>query len=149
MGAAAKIFVAVVLALATALPVAAGQTERKPPPKGTRRVSIAGCAKGYVFTAVERTADEAGAGSVNVPAGTHIRMNGPKQLIKEIDAHAGAVIVITGIMREGQFIQDGVALGGGVRIAPPAQAGGIGNPIANQLQIDVEGLRPGTGECPR
>ena len=149
MDAAKRFAAAAAIALAAVAPAVAGQTERKPPPKGTRRVSIPGCAKGYVFTAVERTRDEAGSGSVNVPAGTHIRMNGPKALIKEIDAHAGSVIVITGIMREGQFVQDGVAIGGGVRIAPPAQAGGIGNPIANQLQIDVEGLRPGTGECPR
>ena len=115
-------------------------------PKGTRRVSIPGCVKGYVFTAAERTKDEAG--SVNVPEGTHIRMNGPRKLIQEIDAHKGSVVVITGIMKEGQFVQDGIGVGGHVRIAPPAQPGGLGNPIANQLLIDVEGWRPGTGSCP-
>jgi hypothetical protein len=51
-------------------------------------------------------------------------------------------------MREGQFVQDGIGIGGRVRITPPAQPGGLGNPIANQLLIDVEGWRPGTGNCP-
>jgi len=76
-------------------------------------------------------------------------MNGKKDLIREIDAHKGSVIVLTGLVKEGQFVQDGVGIGGRVRIAPPATGGGFGNPIANQLMIDVEGWRPGTGECPR
>jgi hypothetical protein len=80
VGAAAKLFLAALLAVATAQ-----AQEQKPVPKGLRRVSIPGCVKGYVFTAVDRTADEAG--SVNVPEGTHIRMNGPRKLIQEIDAH--------------------------------------------------------------
>jgi len=141
VGAAAKLLLAAFLAVG-----AARAQEQKPVPKGTRRVSIPGCVKGYVFTAVERTTDEAG--SVNVPEGTHIRMNGPRTLIREIDAHKGSVVVITGIMKEGQFAPDGIGIGGRVRIAPPAQPGGLGNPIANQLLIDVEGWRPGSGNCP-
>ena len=139
MGAAAKLFVAALLALGVA-------QEQKPVPKGSQRVSIPGCVKGYVFTAVRRTEDQPG--SVNVPEGTHIRMNGKKDLIKEIDAHKGSVLVITGLMKEGQFVE-GVHVGG-VTIAPSGGPGaGFGNPIANQLQIDVEGWRPGIGDCPR
>jgi hypothetical protein len=139
VAAAASLLVAALLALGV------GQ-EQKPAPKGSQRVSIPGCVKGYVFTAVRRTEDQPG--SVNVPEGTHIRMNGKKDLIKEIDAHKGSVLVITGLMKEGQFL-DGVHVGG-VTIGPSGGPGaGFGNPIANQLQIDVEGWRPGIGECPR
>ena len=139
MAGAAKALLVSLLALTSA-------QDQKPVPKGSVRVSIPGCVKGYVFTAVQRTEDQPG--SVNIPEGTHIRMNGKKGLIKEIDAHNGSVVVITGTMKEGQFRPDGIGLGGGVRIAPPSPAGGIGNPIANQIMIDVEGWRPGLGNCP-
>jgi len=148
VGGAAKIFVAaIVAALPTVASAKVGAQEQKPVPKGSQRVSIPGCVKGYVFTAVRRTEDQPG--TVNVPEGTHIRMNGKKDLIKEIDAHKGSVLVITGLMKEGQFL-DGVHIGGNVTVGPSGgPGGGFGNPIANQLQIDVEGWRTGLGECPR
>ena len=132
--------------LAVAFVAVAAAQEEKPVHKGEVRVSIPGCVNGYVFTAVRRTEDQPG--SVNVPEGMHIRMNGPRKLIKEIDAHKGSVLVITGTMKEGQLRPDGIGIGGGVRIAPPAAGNGIGNPIANQVMIDVEGWRPGVGNCP-
>jgi hypothetical protein len=132
--------------LAVGCVAALGAQEEKPAPKGSVRVSIPGCVKGYVFTAVKRTEDQPG--SVNVPEGMHIRMNGPRKLIKEIDAHKGSVLVITGTMKEGQFRPDGVGIGGGVRIGPPPSGTGLGNPIANQIMIDVEGWHAGVGNCP-
>jgi hypothetical protein len=80
----------------------------------------------------------------------HIRMNGPKKLMSEIKAHEGSMIAITGLMKKGQFRPDGIGIGGGVRIAPPSSSpgGGIGSPVANQVQIDVEGWRPAAGDCP-
>ena len=145
-GAASVVLAALIVALPVARSAEAGQ-EQKPLKKGEVRVNIPGCASGYVFTAVRRTEDQPG--SVNVPEGTHFRMNGKKDLIREIDAHKGQVLVLTGTMKEGQFLPDGIGIGGRVRIAPADPRGGIGNPIANQLLIDVEGWRPGTGECPR
>jgi hypothetical protein len=123
--------------------------EQKPVPKNSMRVSIPGCSKGYIFTAGRRTADQPG--SVNVPEGMHLRMNGPKEVMKEIKAHEGSVIEITGLVKKGQLDPEGVPIGGGVRIGPgPASTGGMqpGNPIAGQVQIDVEGWRPGLGACP-
>jgi hypothetical protein len=127
----------------------AGQ-EPKPVPKDSVRVTIPGCTKGYVFTASRHTPDEPG--TAEIPEGMHIRMNGPKKLMTEIKAHEGSMIAITGLMRKGQLRPDGVGIGGGVRVGPaPAGPGGsvIGNPIANQVQIDVEGWRPAAGECYR
>ena len=134
--------IAVALALGV---VAVAAQEAKPVPKGTRRVSIPGCSRGYVFTTGPRTADEAG--SSDIPDGLHLRMNGPRKLINEIKAHEGSIVVITGTMKEGQFLPGGVGIGGGVRVGP-SSGSPLGNPIANQIMIDVEGWRPGAGNCP-
>jgi len=123
--------------------------EKKPVPKDSVRVSIPGCTKGYIFTAGRRTADQPG--SVDIPEGMHLRMNGPKTIMKEIKGHEGSMIEITGLMRKGQNNPDGIGIGKGVRIMPGPQGNGgtqPGNPIAGQTQIDVEGWRPAVGSCP-
>ena len=121
--------------------------EPKPVPKDSARVSIAGCTKGYIFTAGQRTVEHPG--SVDVPEGTHIRMNGPKKLLADIKAHEGSAMEITGLMKKGQYGPDGVAIGG-VRIGPgPAPNGGLSvGATTRQLFIDVEGWRPVAGQCP-
>ena len=123
--------------------------EKKPVPKNSVRVSIPGCTKGYVFTAGRRTADQPG--SVDIPEGMHLRMNGPKDVMTEIKAHEGSMIEITGLMKKGQYSPGGVGIGRGVRIAPGSEPTGgsqPGNPIGSQIQIDVEGWRPALGNCP-
>ena len=141
-----KAIVAIVTAVAALSAPLAAQQEQKPVPKGSVRVAIVGCTKGYVFTAGRRTEDDPG--SVNIPEGMHIRMNGPKKLIGEIKAHEGSRVAITGTMKEGQFRPGGVGLGGGVRVGPsPSPGSGFGNPIADQIMIDVEGWRPAVGDC--
>lgn len=137
------IVVAVVLATLGAALIA---QEEKPVPKDSMRVSIPGCTKGYIFTAARRTEDEPG--SVDVPEGMHIRMNGPKKLMAEIKAHEGSRIVLTGLMKKGQIDPRGVSIGGGIRVGPGPVGGGIGSPTAGQIQIDVEGWRPAVGNCP-
>ena len=121
--------------------------EEKPVPKNSERVSVPGCAHGYLFIAGRRTQDEAG--SLAVPEGMRLRMNGPKKLMAEIKAHEGATIEITGTMKKGQFKPDGVGLGGGVRIGPSGAPGSATLPpsaITNQIMIDVEGWRSIVGE---
>jgi hypothetical protein len=122
--------------------------EGKPVPKDSVRVLVPGCTKGYVFTAGRRTVEEPG--SVDVPAGMHFRMNGPKKIIAEIKAHEGSMIMLTGVMKKGQFKPDGVGIGGGVRITPGAssQPGSLPDPSGGQSFIDVEGWRPLDGSCP-
>jgi hypothetical protein len=137
----------VVVGMSTALPFA---QEKKPVPKDSVRVAIPGCTKGSVFTSGPRTSDQPG--SVDIPEGMHVRMTGPKDVMKEIKAHEGSMIEITGLMRKGQFNPDGVHIGGGVRVSPgAAPVGGSVSPapVTNQmLAIDVEGWRPAVGECP-
>jgi hypothetical protein len=111
--------------------------EKKPVPKDSARVSVPGCSKGYIFTAGARTEDEPG--SMDVPEGMHLRMNGPKSVIADIKAHEGSKIEITGLMKKGQYAP-GVSLGGGVSVS--------GSAGVNQAFIDVEGWRPLAGNCP-
>ena len=136
--------VPVVLFAALALRAPRAQ-ETKPVPKDSVRVSVPGCTKGYIFTAARRTVDEPGSGSI--PEGMHVRMNGPKKMIAEIRAHEGSRIVLVGLMKKGQY-NDGVAIGGGVRVSPGTAGGGIPGPTAGQIMIDVEGWRPADGACP-
>ena len=139
---------AVIILSVTVLSGPLAPQETKPVPKDSMRVSIPGCTKGYIFTAGHRTQDEPG--SVDIPEGTHLRMNGPKSMMAEIKAHQGSMIEITGLMKKGQHKPDGVGIGGGVRITPgPATGGGLrGDPGVRQMLIDVEGWRPVVGACP-
>ena len=123
--------------------------ENKPVPKDSVRVFIPGCTKGLIFTAGRRSQDEPG--SVDIPEGMHLRMNGPKKVMAEIKAQEGSMIEITGVTKKGQYKPDGIGIGGGVRVEPgPGVTGGTrpGSPVGSQIAIDVEGWRPVAGRCP-
>jgi hypothetical protein len=140
---------AIVVIVVAALAGLSAAQETKPVPKDSARMVIPGCTKGYIFTAARRTEDEPA--SADVPEGMHIRMNGPKKMMEEIKAHEGSMIEITGLMKKGQFKPGGVAIGGGVRIAPPPSStgGGMsGSPNFSQMLIDVEGWRALDRNCP-
>jgi hypothetical protein len=122
--------------------------EEKRVPKDSARVSIPGCTKGYIFTAGRRRVDEPG--TVDVPQGTHFRMNGPKKVIADIKAHEGSMIMLTGVVKKGQYLPDGVNVGGGVRVSPGTgpTAGSLSpTPGGSQSFIDVEAFRLIEGSC--
>jgi hypothetical protein len=122
--------------------------EHKPVPKDSVRVFIPGCTKGFIFTVGPRTPEEPG--SLALPKGMHLRMNGPKKTMAEIKAHEGSMIEITGLIRRGQYRPDGLGIGGGLRVAPGASptGGNIGSSNFNQTVVDLEGWRPVPGDCP-
>lgn len=124
--------------------------EEKPVPKGSARIAVTGCSKDYIFTSGGRPTEETRSSSV--PAGTHLRMNGPKELIAQIRAREGVLIELTGLVKQGQFVEGGKV--GPIRISP----GGAGfggstgrgsGGLESQVYIDVEGWRAVGGECPR
>jgi len=133
-----KIVAATAAALAMAAIVVAQET--KPVPKDSARVSVPGCSKGYIFTVASRTVNEAGT-NVDIPEGTHLRMNGPKKLINDIKAHQGQMIQLTGLMKKEQPGIAGVQLGGGVSVGAGAPVGGMPSAGGGQNFIDVEGYR--------
>ncbi|MEQ1910656.1 MAG: hypothetical protein ABMA15_17690 [Vicinamibacterales bacterium] len=146
-----------VLFIAAALGVnAAGAVlaqEQKPVPKDSVRIYVPGCAKGYVFTAV-RASEDTPSGAV-VPEGTHLRLSGKKALLAEIKAHEGSRVELTGLIKKGQSLGDGVSIGG-ARVSggrPVAGGGGAGFSVGvgggvDRIVIDVEGWRPLPGSCP-
>ena len=127
--------------------IALSAQDTKPVPKGSERVAIPGCVKGRILTAIPPS--EAQPGTLGIPEGTHLRMNGPGKLLKEIEAHKGTVVVVTGLMKTGQQRPEGISLGGNVNVtgAGPFSRGAA--PVQNQAYIDVEGWRQGFGDCPR
>lgn len=133
---------AVAVSVAALVATVSAQQEGKKIPKDSVRVLARGCAKGYVFTAGPRQAEEPG--SLDIREGMHIRMNGPKDVMKDIKAHEGSMIEIVGLMKKGQYIE-GVNVGKGVRISPGT--GGLNNPTAGQPLIDLESWRPVPGNC--
>lgn len=126
--------------------------EQKPVPKDSVRIFVPGCAKGYVFTAVRATEDSPG-GAV-VPEGTHLRLSGKKAVLAEIKAHEGSRVEITGLIKKGQSLGEGVSIGG-ARVSggrPVAGSGGglgvsVGGGV-DRVVIDVEGWRAIPGSCP-
>ena len=138
----------VIAATTLVLSVSLAAQEKKIP-KDSFRVTVPGCTKGMVFTAGPRTEDQPG--RLDVPEGIHLRMNGAKKLIAEIRAHEGQMIQVTGLMKKGQYNQQGIAIGGGVRVIP-----GTGGPVGNRPTvgteavnyIDVESWQPAPGSCP-
>jgi hypothetical protein len=138
----------VIAATSLVLSVSLAAQEKKVP-KDSFRVTVPGCTKGMVFTAGPRTEDQPG--RLDVPEGIHLRMNGPKKVIAEIRAHEGQMIQVTGLMKKGQYNQQGVSVGGGVRVIP-----GTGGPVGNRPTvgteavnyIDVESWQPAPGSCP-
>lgn len=139
--------------LAVALAVLGGPLvaqEYKKVPDDSVRVSIPGCARGLVFTAGPRTEDQPG--RAGIPEGMHLRMNGAKKLMAEVKAHEGSMIEVTGLIKKSQYRQDGVSVGGGVRVSggPSSSSSntGPGNLSVNQIIIDVEGWRQVAGSCP-
>ena len=141
------------IAIAVAVTVAALSAplvaqEGKPVPKDSMRVTVPGCARGYVFTAGPRTEDQVGRS--DIPEGMHLRMTGPKKMMGEIKAHEGSMIEITGLMKKGQFNSTGVNVGG-VRITPglaPVSGGPRPTISSPTPYIDVESWQPGVGNCP-
>jgi hypothetical protein len=80
-------------------------------------------------------------------------MSGPKALMADIKGQEGSMIEITGIVKKGQIIEDGVGLGGGVRVRPGTgnpsspMGGSIASANSGYVTIDVEGWRRIPGEC--
>ena len=140
----------IITVAAVVLSVASLAAQEKPVPKDSMRVTVSGCTRGNVFTAGPRTEDQIG--RADIPEGMHLRMNGQKKLIAEMKAHEGDMVRITGLMKKGQYNQQGIPVGGGVRVTPGVGNGGIGARVSPGTDavsyIDVESWMPAEGNCP-
>jgi hypothetical protein len=121
-------------------------------PSDSERVSLAGCAKGRVFTVREGPEHEPQ--QTVVAAGRRFRLNGQKDTLKEINRHEGQLIEVTGLVRKSDLKgPGGIPIAGGrIRIGggmPRSAMGGPGrDPQYNVAVLDVSGWRQLGGECP-
>jgi hypothetical protein len=98
--------------------------QERPVPKDSARLSIAGCARGRVFT-VGRDPKSESLG-FQLAEGMKIRLEGQKKALEEIKAHEGAMIELTGLMM------------------PNGRGMGAATPV-----LDVEAWRPLNSSCPK
>jgi hypothetical protein len=137
------------LALALAAPLAAQEREV---PKDSVRLSIPGCVEGRTFIVMRRERPEPV--DAEVQPGRRFRLNGKRDMLKEMQTQKATMIEVTGLVRRSQVTERGVRVGGGrERIGggqPQAPVGGgVGrSPVYDEAVLDVEAWRSLPDACP-
>lgn len=113
------------------------------------RLSISGCANGRVFT-VRRNPEHPEELGTHLQEGRHLRLEGNKTALKDIKAHEGSMVEITGLIKKGDIDPPGVGIGSHVRIAPAMPTAGAPprDPGPQQTVVDVESWRLLNSSCP-
>lgn len=109
------------LSFALALLALAGSQETRPVPKDSMAVEARGCLKGRIFTATSVIEHD---GALRGPdiTGRRFRINGTKELTKQVKEHDGHLVAITGIVRKADLSGEGVGFKvGGARVVIGAQ----------------------------
>ena len=134
-----------VLALAAASSSLPSAQER-PVPKDSQRLSISGCARGRVFTVGRDPEHET---SFVMELGTKIRLEGDKKVLADIKAREGAMVEITGLMKQSDTRPPGIGVAGGrVRITPVMPSSrGRPDPGPSPPILDVESYRLLNASC--
>src|SRR5262245_29035873 len=121
-------------------------------PSDSELVSLAGCAKGRVFTVHEAPEHEPRQSAVAV--GRRFRLNGQKDALKDIRAREGQLIEVTGLVRKSDLKgPGGIAIAGGrIRIGGTQPRSAMGSPGRDPQYsvavLDVSGWRQLGGDCP-
>ena len=139
--------------LSSAGPAAAlgeGRTQERPVPKDSTRLSIAGCARGRVFTVGRDPSHESR--GFELAEGMKLRLEGQKKLLEEIKARESSMVELTGLMKQSDTTQPGIGLAGGkIRVTPvmPSSRGPAYDPGPPTPVIDVESWRLLNSSCPK
>ena len=122
-------------------------------PKDSVRLSIPGCVEGRTFIVMRR--DRAEPVDVEVQPGRRFRLNGKKDMLKDMQSQKATMIEVTGLVRRSQVTERGVPIAGGrVRIGggqpqAPMGGGGVGqSAYYNEAILDVESWRSLPDSCP-
>ncbi len=112
---------------------------------------ISGCARGRVFTVRHDPTHESR--GYRLEEGMKLRLEGSKDVLKDIKAHEGSMIEITGLMKQSEVVQPGIGVAGGrVRITPVNPVGRPGAPPRDPGPptpvIDVESYTQLNSSCP-
>jgi hypothetical protein len=142
------------IALALALSTTAfAQEQEKEVPKDSVRVTIPGCVNGRTFTVMRRERPEPV--DVDVPEGRRFRLNGKKDVLKDMNSQRATMVEVTGLVRRAQVQPGGIPIAGGrIRIGgaqPQVPMGGSGPrpaPAYDEAVLDVESWRSLPDSCP-
>jgi hypothetical protein len=135
----------------------AGQTQEKPVPKDSTRITVSGCLKGKsLLIAIPRPGAEPVSGPLD--RGSRLRLIGKKELLNEIRGHKDYLVEITGLAKisslspANQGIPIGmggkIRLGGGPPNRDPTQSDPLRDPLANEIVLDTEAWKPLPEACP-
>ena len=123
-------------------------------PKDSARVALAGCAHDRTF--ITGQAPEGEPVRSDIEPGRRFKLNGAKQTLADIKAHATSMIEVTGLVRQADLAKPrGVGLAGGrVRIGggrpqSPISSGPTAAEGYSEAVIDVEGWRALPDSCPQ
>jgi len=143
---------AVVVAVAWSGVTAMLDAQERPVPSDSARVAIPGCAKGRAFVVQEGPEHEPR--QVEIAPGRRFRLNGPKEVLKDIEKHEGRLIEVTGLIRKTALQgPGGIGVAGGrVRIGagvPQSPVGDVSRQPGSYDQpvLDVEGWRQLDANC--
>src|SRR5215204_366691 len=100
-----------------AAPAGEAPTQERTVPKDSTRLSIAGCARGRVFTVGRDPSHESR--GFELAEGMKLRLEGQKKLLEEIKARESSMVELTGLMKQSDTTQPGIGLAGGsIRVTP-------------------------------
>jgi len=140
--------VAVLVLAAGALAAA----QDRPVPSDSARIAVPGCAKGRSFIVASSPEHEPAQG--DVAPGRRFRLNGSKDVLKDIKKHEGRMIEVTGLIRKAALTGPGgiPVAGGRVRIGAGVPQSPTGDPTRtltgyDQAVLDVEGWRLLSENC--
>jgi hypothetical protein len=143
----------VTLALLTCVIAAPLAGQEREVPKDSVRLSIPGCVEGRTFIVMRRDRPEPV--DVEVEPGRRFRMNGKKDMLKDMQSQRATMIQVTGLVRRSQVAERGVSVAGGrVRVGggqpqAPMGGGGVGqSAYYNEAILDVESWRSLPDSCP-
>jgi hypothetical protein len=133
--------------------VLSAQEQEKKVPKDSVRLTIPGCVNGRTFTVMRREQPEPI--DAEVPVGRRFRLNGKKDVLKEMNEQKATMVEVTGLARRSQVQQGGIPIAGGrIRIGgaqPQVPVGGGGarpELYYNEAIFDVESWRSLPDSCP-
>jgi hypothetical protein len=130
------------------------QQEPKPVPKDSVEVVATGCLKGKAFAAVAPREEQIHGPNVT---GRTFRLNGPKDVMKDVKANDGHLVEVVGLVRKRDLQTQGISgkLGGmRVGIGAPSGTAPMGggpvtapDPASGVIIMDISSLRPVADTC--
>jgi hypothetical protein len=128
--------------------------EPKPVPKGSVEVVTTGCVKGKALAALGPR--ETGVSHGPDVRGRTFRLNGPKDVMKDVKRNDGHLVEVVGLVRSSDLQQNGLSgRFGGMRVgvgspsgtSPMGSSNAAPSPAANVVIMDISSIHPLADSC--